>query len=141
MANNKFQPLLIAIFILSAFVFIGEASVVFHEYVFHRLGMNRNFVLSILWFAPLIAAYLLVLLAKRYVFWQLIFCILFIAIVGSGSHYLMGLLGFTIDFEGWSGLKVVFKIYLLLGGGITLLGSLIALGHLKLKGETNGGLK
>lgn len=137
MITSKFQPMAISILILSLFIILGEASVVFHDYVFHRIGIDRNVLLSFLWLAPLFAAYFLVILSKKFAFWQLMLNVIFIAIVGSGAHYLIGLLGFSVDFSGWAGLKVVFKIYFVLGGIITFVGALLALVHLKLRQKTS----
>lgn len=127
----------ISILMLSLFIILGEASVVFHEYVFHRIGMNRNVLLSVLWLVPLSAAYFLVLLSKSFAFWQLTLNVIFISIVGSGVHYLISLLGVSVDLNGWAGLKVMFKSYLVLGGIVTFIGALLALAHLKLRQKTN----
>jgi hypothetical protein len=101
--------------LIAAFVVMGELTVVFAEYVYGRLGLSRNFILSALWLLPSIASFTVVYLSKKRRVLKGLSLILVLAMLGPLIHFLAGQLGATIDLAGLPGLKVTFQIYLALG--------------------------
>lgn len=47
------------------FVTVGELSVRFNEYVFHRLGINRTVFMTVLWMHPVVAAFMAACYSKK----------------------------------------------------------------------------
>ena len=101
--------------LIVVFVLMGELTVVFREYVYSRLGLSRNLILSILWLLPIIASFMVVYLSKKRGWLKGLSLILVLGVCGPLAHFLSGQLGATIDFAGLSGLKVTFQVYLVLG--------------------------
>jgi hypothetical protein len=102
----------LAIFI---FVLVGELSVLFNNYVFHRLGINRTVFLSALWILPLIAAFIASYFSERHKLLAGLSYTIMLPLLGSTAHFVSGELGATIDFAGLAGALVIFKIYLVMG--------------------------
>lgn len=79
--------------IIILFVVLGELTVVFHDYSFSRLGLERNTVLYVLWLLPLVASFI----AARYSQVHGIVFALSYAIIlpasGALGHYINGVLG------------------------------------------------
>ena len=121
------RPWALGVVLVAAFAVFGELLLVFDDYVFHRLGLNRNALLLALWALPFIAAYV----AARYsethkLLAGLSFLILF-PVIGTAAHYLNGALGGTVDFAGLSGAAVTFRLYLALGSVLVITGTLLGL--------------
>lgn len=51
--------------VLFFFVLTSELTVVFNEYVYGRLGLNRNALVSALWALPICAAFLVSYFSKK----------------------------------------------------------------------------
>lgn len=110
--------------IIILFVVLGELTVVFHDYSFSRLGLERNTVLYVLWLLPLVASFI----AARYSQVHGIVFALSYAIIlpasGALGHYINGVLGGVRDFVGISGALVIFKVYFSIGGTLIMIGAL-----------------
>lgn len=100
--------------LIVAFVLISELTVLFREYVYSRLGLSRNLILTLLWLLPVIASFLVVYLSKKRRVLKGLSFVLVLSVFGPLAHFLSGQLGATIDFAGLSGLKVTFQIYFVL---------------------------
>lgn len=113
--------------LITAFVLVSELTVVFNEYVYGRLGLSRNLILTILWLLPVIASFLVVYLSKKKRVFKGLSFILVLSVLGPLAHYLSGEFGATIDFAGLPGLKVTFQIYLVLSVLTAGLGTVVGL--------------
>lgn len=115
--------------LIVVFVFIGELTLAFKEYVFYRLGLNRDLILSAFWLLPVVASFLVVYLSKKGRTFKGLSLIPVLSVLGPLAHFLAGHLGATIDLAGLPGIKVTFPIYLVLSvitiGLGTILGALI----------------
>jgi len=97
------------------FVLMSELTIIFREYVYSRLGLSRNFILTMLWLLPVIASFLVVYLSKERRVLKGLSFILVLSVLGPVAHFLLGQLGgVAIDLSGMSGLRVTFQIYLVL---------------------------
>lgn len=94
-------------------VIFGEVSIAFNDYFYHRLGINKNLFSLFLWALFLVAAYVASYYSKAFKTFLGLSYILVIPITATLVHYMNGLLGTVIDFDGVSGAIVVFKIYFL----------------------------
>ncbi|WP_419176765.1 hypothetical protein [Desulfosediminicola sp.] len=121
---SKFQAWWIGFLIIVIFVFLSEGVIVFKDYVFSRLGLDRNLVLVLLWLLPVLAGFTAVFLSKKIDIAIGLSYIPIITVLGPFVHFLSGELGATIDFSGLAGLKVTFPIYLVLGSIVIGIGSL-----------------
>lgn len=110
-----------------AFVLMGELTVVFKEYVYSRLGLNRNLILSVLWLLPIIASLAVVSLSKKRRVLRGLSLILVLSVLGPLVHFVSGQFGATIDFAGLPGLKVTFPIYLVLSTPTIGLGTVVGM--------------
>ena len=110
--------------IIVAFVFLSELTVVFHDYVFLRLGLRRDFVLTLLWFLPVVASFITSYYSRRYGAIFGLTYMLVLPVIGASGHYISGLLGGAVDFTGISGALVVFKIDFAIGGIAVITGTL-----------------
>jgi hypothetical protein len=121
------KPWAVGMLLILTFAVLGELFTVFNDYVFHRLGLNRNAVMTVLWVLPFFAAYF----ASRYsethkVLTGLSFMLLF-PLVGSVAHYINGELGGPVDFVGLSGAALIFKLYFAVGSILVIAGTLLGL--------------
>lgn len=118
------------------FVLLSELTIVFNDYVFHRMGIDRNLTLAALWLVPMLAAYLASYYSRSFKLLVGLTYALILPIFGALAHYIHGELGGVVDFRGFSGAVVVFKIYFAVGSIIVLIGT--GLGMLLSKsGEQN----
>jgi len=117
----------IGVALVVAFAILGELAIAFGDYVFYRLGVNRSMVLGALWVLPLAAAYI----ATRYSTERKLLAglsfLLVVPLIGSIAHYLSGALGANVDFGGLSGGQIVFGIYLVIGGLVVVIGTILGL--------------
>ena len=111
--------------IVILFVVLSELTVVFHDYCFSRLGLERNTVLYVLWLLPLVASFI----AARYSQVHSISFALSYAIIlpafGALGHYINGVLGGARDLVGISGALVIFKVYFSIGGILIVIGAFL----------------
>lgn len=105
------------------FVLVGELSVQFNEYVFHRLGINRTAFMSVLWALPVAAAFIAARYSKQNKLLAGMSYAILLPLLGSLAHFVSGELGGPVDFAGVRGAVVTFKIYLVLAVLTTGLGT------------------
>lgn len=104
----------IGFFLIVFFILMSELIVVFREYVYSRLGLSRNLVLSLLWILPIISSFVVVSLSKKNRVLKGLSLIFILSFLGPLTHFITGQFGAVIDFSSLSGLKVTFSIYLVL---------------------------
>lgn len=122
---SDFRAWLVGFSLIVIFIILGEFTTVFREYVYHRLGFNRNFVLTLLWLLPVVAAYCVVAFSNRRRVLKSLSLIVVLSILGPFTHFLFGKLGAQIDLAGMPGLRVTFQIYFSLSVLAIGLGTLI----------------
>lgn len=121
------KPWAIGVALVVAFAILGEVAVIFSDYVFHRLGLNRDLVLGGLWILPLAASYVATRYsADRKLLAGLSF-LLVVPLIGTLAHLVSGALGANVDFEGFSGGRIVFGLYLVIGGLVVVIGTILGL--------------
>lgn len=113
--------------VILIFVLIGELVVAFNDYVFFRLGINRTVFLFVLWLLPVAAAFIATYFSKRNRLLAGLSYAIALPLLGSSAHLLSGLLGVPVDFVGFSGAVVTFKIYLVLGILTSVVGTALGL--------------
>ena len=116
---------LLGLLILVLFIVLGELSLVFGEYVFYRLGFDRNSLLLALWVMPVVASFVAAYYSESYKFLWGMSYILVLPILGSIAHYINAELGSVVDFTGYSGAVEIFKIYLAVGSVIVTVGTFL----------------
>jgi hypothetical protein len=102
----------IGFILIVVFVLLGQGVVMFHDYVFARLGFSRDLVLLVLWFLPIIASFFTVVYSNDKRILKGFSLGVVLTILGPLTHFFSGYLGATIDMPGISGLKVTIQIYL-----------------------------
>jgi hypothetical protein len=111
--------------LILAFAVTGELFIAFNDYVFHRLGLNRNFVMTALLAAPFAAAFIAARYTKQYrVAAGLSYLVLYPAI-GAAAHWVSGVLGATVDFAGGAGALRVFRLELAIGSLPVIAGTVL----------------
>ena len=127
MILNPFVSWSLGFLIVLFSIILGEVSIAFNDYVFHRLGINRNILLILFWslflVGPLFAAYS----ARQHKLAIGLSYILIIPIMASIAHYINGMIGSTIDFKGWQGALTVLKIYFVAGSVLVVIGTFIGI--------------
>ena len=113
--------------ILIFFIVFSEMTVVFNEYIFHRLGINRNFLLTTLWFLPLVASFVAAYYSEKHKLIYGLSYIILLPLLGALIHYINGELGGVIDFRGVPAAVMTFKIYLVLGSVIITVGTILGI--------------
>lgn len=96
------------------FLIMGNLAAIFNGYQFNRFGLNRDFVLILVWILPALASFLAVFKSKG---GNILLGLSFIPIIsfsGPTVHFILGELGIIIDLIGLEGVKVVFQMYLML---------------------------
>jgi hypothetical protein len=111
--------------IIILFVILSEGVVTFNNYVYARLGLNRNIVLILLWALPCFASYLVAYYSHHKLLSLLLIPAL--AVTGALIHYINGQLGGVVDFSGIDGVSIVLKIYLIMGCIIILPGIILGI--------------
>lgn len=111
---NNTKAWWIGFILIATFILLSELTVVFKEYVYSRLGLSRNLILSVLWLLPIIASFVVVSLSQKRRVLNGLSLILVLSVLGPLVHFLSGQFGAVIDFSGLPGLKVTFPIYLVL---------------------------
>jgi len=113
MRLKPFTAWSIGFFIILLSVIFGEVSIAFNDYFYYRLGINKNLFSLVLWSLFFVAAYVASYYSKAFKMFLGLSYMLVIPITAAIVHYINGLLGTPIDFDGASGAIVVFKIYFL----------------------------
>ena len=107
------------------FILMSELAVVFRDYVFSRLGLNRNLVLTLLWLLPAIASFVVVYFSRDRKILKGLSLIPLLSVLGPIIHFLFGKYGATIDFGGLEGLRVTFQIYFALSAITIVVGMVV----------------
>ena len=130
------KPWTIGFMILLLYVFIGELLTWFDDYVFDRIGVNKNILTCLLWGLPLLASYVASYYSeKRKLFNALSYLVLF-PLMLVVVHFVSGELGWRVDFTGMRGAIILFKLYFVIGGVLIVTGALFGL---LLSGKSNRG--
>lgn len=111
---SRVKAWLFGFLMIVIFVMVGEFVIIFKDYIFVRLGADRNFVLTILWLLPVFASFVAVFFPKRNGLIAGLSYIPILSVFGPIVHYICGQFGAKIDFGGLSGLRITFQIYLVL---------------------------
>ena len=119
------KPWAYGVLLILVFAILGELLMLFDDYVFHRIGVSRDLVLTVVWLLPAAATYV----ATRYspthkLAAGLSFLVIF-PLTGAAMHYGIGALGGTVDFPGLSGAKVVFGLYFTIGSVLIVAGTFL----------------
>jgi hypothetical protein len=109
--------------IILFFVFLGQILVIFDEYVFYRIGVNRNFLMAALWILPFLAAFTTSFYLRYFSFWLISMYIIALPLLAAMVHYLYGELGGVVDFSGIPGAFVIFNIFFVVGAVVLLAGA------------------
>lgn len=115
----------LGVLLILAFAIVGELLVAFDDYVFHRLGVDRNLTLSILWVLPLVAAYVAARYSPQHKLLAGLSYVLILPFVGAAAHFVSGVLGATVDFKGLSGARLVFGMDLAIGSLLIVTGTFV----------------
>ncbi|WP_027710094.1 hypothetical protein [Zooshikella ganghwensis] len=126
MKNNTIKAWSAGFLLIVFFTIISEATVAFNDYIFHRLGFNRNITLILLWLLPCLASFIAVYYSRSKEIISTISYLLILPFLGSTVHYIHGYLGGTVDFKGIAGAIVTFKIYFLIGSISIITGAILA---------------
>ncbi len=111
---SRLKVWLIGLTIILVFVFLSEFAIIFKGYVFGRFGLNRNLILTILWLLPIVSSFIAVFFPEKNGIIAGISYIPILSFLAPIVHFISGQLGATIDLGGISGLRITFKIYLVL---------------------------
>ena len=117
----------IGVALVVAFAILGEVVVILGDYVFHRLGLNRTIVLGALWIFPLAASFVATRYSQDRKLLAGLSFLLIVPLIATSVHLLTGALGANVDFTGITGGRVVFGIYLTLGGLVVVIGTILGL--------------
>ena len=117
------KPWTLGMLLILAFALFGELLVVFDDYIFHRVGINRDALLLTLWTLPILASYIASYFSKKHkLLTGLSYMILF-PLVGTMAHHINGKLGGTVDFVGLPADIATFKLYFGFGSILVILGT------------------
>lgn len=105
------------------FIVLGEIVVAFNDYFFHRLNINRDLLLGVLWSLPFLAAFTTSFYLRKFNLWLIATYIVALPLLAALAHYLHGYAGGVVDFSGAPGAFAVFKIYFFIGSVLLLSGS------------------
>ncbi|MEW6429057.1 MAG: hypothetical protein AB1568_13595 [Thermodesulfobacteriota bacterium] len=121
---SKLQLWWIGLLIIAFFVLSSEFVIIFNSYIFSRLGLNRNIILSLLWLLPAISSFIAAFFSSKNSLLLGLSYIPILSILGPIIHFFSGQLGATVDFGGISGLRITFPIYFVLSVITVGIGSL-----------------
>lgn len=100
-------------------------SYLFHSYIYSRIGLSRNGILTFLWGLNFIPSFLLYYLCVKNRLTISIGYILLLSGLTAFSHFLSGKIGFMVDFSGISGLRVVCVIYFVISSMLIGIGGFL----------------
>jgi len=104
---RRLKPWWLGFLLIVIFVHLGELTIVLDEYIY-QLGLDRNIVLILLWFLPVVASYLAVSRSGKIILGLSYIPVL--SLLGPVVHFLFGEFGAKIDFGGLAGLRVTVPI-------------------------------
>jgi len=110
---SLFQTWAVGAVIIIASSFLNEVVLYFHDYIYTRLGINRNTILLLLWTIPIFVSFYISYTVKKYNVLLGISYVPIVIISLSLFHFINGYIGGKIDFVGFAGLKALFPILLL----------------------------
>lgn len=102
---------LIGLIICIIFTIIANSLILNHDLIFHRLGINRNLLVSLLWIIPIYASFTATYHAERNKALLGLSYTIAIPLIGTTAHYILGESGATLDLTGFNSLGVVFCLY------------------------------
>jgi hypothetical protein len=133
--SNK--PWAFGFLLVLAFAVIGELLMAFDSYIFHRLGISRNLLLTTLWLLPMAASFVASAFSQKHQLLAGLSFLLLFPLVGATAHYINGQLGGTVDFVGVPGAVETFKLYVAIGSVLMIIGTALGLAFSnKLKGQS-----
>jgi hypothetical protein len=98
------------------------------DYVFSRIGINRDALLLTLWILPILASYVASRYSKKYKLLMGLSYIILFPLIGAIVTYVNGELGVVrTEFVGVPGAMVMFKLYLAVGSILVILGTALGL--------------
>ncbi len=109
------------------FVLIGELAIAFNDYAFYRLGINRTAFLFALWLLPVAGSFIATYASRQNRLFAGLSYAIVLPLLGSSAHLLSGRLGVPVDFVGFGGVVVTFKIYLVVGILTSVVGTSLGL--------------
>ena len=121
------KPWALGVLLILAFAVLGELLVIFNDYVFHRLGINRNALLLALWALPILASYIASYYSEKHKLLMGLSYLILFPLIGAAAHYINGELGGTVDFVGLYGSAATFKLYFGVGSILVILGTSLGL--------------
>jgi hypothetical protein len=121
------KPWSVGVLLILAFAVLGELLVLLDEYVFHRVGINRNALLLVLWVLPILASYIASRYSERHQLLMGLSYVILFPLIGAVVHYISGELGGTVDFVGLPGAMTIFTLYLAVGSILVILGTALGL--------------
>ena len=126
----------IGVLLLLIAVVLGELSVLFDDYVFRRIGINRNYLLVFLWLFPLGAAFIASCYSSKYKIVAGLSYALIFPLLAAIGHFISSEMGGAIDFIGVSGAIVYFKINFVIGMFFIMVGTFVGF-LFSMKGKSN----
>lgn len=121
------KPWSLGVLLILAFAVLGELIVLLDDYVLHRVGINRNVLLLILWILPILASYVASRYSERHKLLMGLSYVILFPLIGALVHYISGELGGTVDFVGLTGAIAIFKLYLGVGSILVILGAALGM--------------
>ena len=98
------------------------------DYVFFRIGINKDALLLTLWILPVLASYVASRYSKKYKLLMGLSYIILFPLIGAIVTYVNGELGVVrTEFVGVPGAMVMFKLYLAVGSILVILGTALGL--------------
>ncbi|MDH5573560.1 MAG: hypothetical protein OEY89_17480 [Gammaproteobacteria bacterium] len=117
----------IGFLIILLFTIASELLLVFDDYVFTRIGIDRNIIKLIFWLTPMFAAYIATYYSKTNKLLMGLSYIILFPVIFTCIHYINGEFGSAVDFTGSSGALVVFKVSAAIGSIMIIIGTLLGL--------------
>ena len=121
------KPWALGFLLILASAVLGELVVLLDDYVFHRVGINRNALLLVLWLSPILASYIASRYSERHKLLMGLSYVVLFPLTAAVVHYISGALGGTVDLVGLPGAVATFKLYLQIGSILVILGTTLGL--------------
>lgn len=126
-------------FILT-FVILSKVMYSIPFYAFDRLGVTKDSVTLSLWLLVSISIFVVMVFSEKMKILKSLSLIVVTTFLYSLSHYVSGVLGSVVDFTGVGGLKIIAPIYFVLSFFSGLLGMVLSLPFVGLKGTKEQGV-
>ena len=107
---SLFERWVAGVVIIIVFSISIEAILYFHDYIYIRLGINRNVIMLLLWTVPILVSLCIACTAEKY---NIVLGLSYIPVVVVSLllfHFVNGSIGGKIDFVGVAGVKALFPI-------------------------------